>query len=71
MHCRCGLTLRLSSTGLKFCENCDRLQPQELLQLPRHRTPNDVKFDVMWTLEMREYPPIPDDVDLTPLYGLG
>ena len=60
--CRCGID-RKNKSGAWFCPNCDAPQPQEkgVNHQPRKRTPQDIRFDVYWTQEMREYPPVPDD----------
>ena len=64
--CKCGIN-RTEQAGFWFCPNCDQGQPQQLGDnpKPRKRTPQDVRFDVYWTQQMREYPPVPDDVDTT------
>lgn len=59
--CKCGIERKRKKT-VWFCPNCDACQPQEGGEdpQPRKRTPQDIRFDVYWTQEMKIYPPVPE-----------
>lgn len=54
--CMCGIE-RKDKNSVWFCPNCDACQPQEWGEQPnpRKRTPQDIRFDVFWTQEMKRY----------------
>lgn len=50
--CRCGLTMRTTPGGAKYCANCDTTQPQEAMGLTRRKTDRDIRFEMSWLSTM-------------------
>lgn len=69
--CVCGSEW-VTRGGLRICVNCDTVQAQEagLDPKPRNRTPHDSQYDLYWTHQMKDYPPLSekDEADIRALF---
>lgn len=55
VRCRCGLPMQVTARGAEYCENCDSIQPQQAMGLPRKPTREDIRFKSYWLIEEAKY----------------
>lgn len=56
VKCRCGLPMLVNAGGARYCENCDGVQNRESLGFERHKTKEDIRFEMSWLrTESEEY----------------
>lgn len=54
-RCACGKLMHVMASGFAYCDNCDRVQGAEALGARRNKTREDVRFEMHWVREEKDY----------------